>query len=273
VNEDFWKNKFAARFTNDEANDTPCVVATCADVLQDCDRPDVKETKSALLTQTLRIGDSEAFPDESVQIQVRISKGTAIARPPSMKKFAKRAKKDGEDMEVDYDPTKDVFTQLTARTDHFVKKMKDENGQEIDVKIPVDELPSSALEKVEDDDLVTVYKYGASWVDAPEGGFQKLSTRKGMELFGVFPESKFRRDWAMGEVSYVWPNDKSGRDQIALSSVVRAMMEKGVYGYCRVCSKDDSAPKMYVLRPERVNETDCFLMVQVRHVVAGMPNT
>ncbi|KAH7104333.1 SPOC domain-like protein [Auriculariales sp. MPI-PUGE-AT-0066] len=270
ANEDFWKNKFAPAFGNSETSDTPCIVATCADVLQDCDRPDPKETKSVLQTQTLRISDPETFPAEAVQIQVRVSKATAVTRPPTLKKFGRRLKKKEKDAdaemdidEVEEDPTRDIYAQLTARTDYFVKMGKDENGQEYEVKIPVGELPSRGLDKVEDDELVSVYKYGASWVDAPEGGFQKLATRKGMDLFGVFPESKFRRDWAMGEVSYVWPDPKSGRDQVALSSVVQAMMEKQVYGYCRVVSRDDTAPKMYALRPERVSNVDCFIMVQL----------
>ena len=67
----------------------------------------------------------------------------------------------------------------------------------------------------------------------------------------------------MGEVTYVWPDARSGRHQAALSSLVRAMVEKQVYGYCRLIGRDNSSPKMCVLRPENVNGVDCFLMVQV----------
>ncbi|EJD55401.1 SPOC domain-like protein [Auricularia subglabra TFB-10046 SS5] len=263
-NEKFWKEQFVPKLETG-------IVATCAEVLQDCDKPDIKETKSAALSTVLRIGDPEGHPDEAVEITVRTAKATAVTRPPTMKKFAKREPKD-EDKDEDKDkmdvdevkkeeeePENDIYVELKASTEYYAKKVKDEEGEKKDVEDAAD----GELDQVDKQETVNVLKYGASWVDEPEGGFEGLATRKGIDLYGVFPEFKFRRDWAMGEVTYVWPDARSGRHQAALSSLVRSMSEKQVYGYCRLISRDNSSPKMCVLRPENVNGVDCFLMVQM----------
>ena len=51
--------------------------------------------------------------------------------------------------------------------------------------------------------------------------------------------------------------------QVALSSMVQAMYEKGVMAIARWVSRDDMDPKMGVLYPSVFEEVDCLLWVQV----------
>jgi len=67
----------------------------------------------------------------------------------------------------------------------------------------------------------------------------------------------------MGEVQYIWADPASPQQQVALSSIVQAMYEKGVYAIARWTSKDGMDPKMGVLAPNVIGKIDFFLWVQV----------
>ena len=157
-------------------------------------RPDIHSPKSALMGSVLRVGGD---PEEAIEIPVRISKATAIARPKSWKKFAARSK--GIGMEVDGAEEKVEFAQLKMRTEYYVDRTEDhgESGDE-DVKVEDDEenlldsekpgkSKSEHLEKVEKEELVRGFKYGTTYAPCPDGQFPKLPTQKGMEICGFFP--------------------------------------------------------------------------------------
>ncbi len=67
----------------------------------------------------------------------------------------------------------------------------------------------------------------------------------------------------MGEIQYVWGDPDQPNNQVALSSIVRAMQEKKVYAIARWVTKDDRAPKMGVLAPSSFEEVDCLLWAPV----------
>ena len=67
----------------------------------------------------------------------------------------------------------------------------------------------------------------------------------------------------MGEVQYVWADPNCGSQQITLSSLVQAMLSRGVAAIARWSQKDGSDPKMGVLIPREFEKVDCFLWVQV----------
>src|ERR1700753_2238394 len=92
---------FASKLTNG-------IVGTCAFALQDISRPDIKTTKSALMGTTLRIGDVHNKPTESMEVQVKLSKCTAVVSPKSWKRVMLRKKdKDRDQGEEDSDETED----------------------------------------------------------------------------------------------------------------------------------------------------------------------
>lgn len=74
---------------------------------------------------------------------------------------------------------------------------------------------------------------------------------------------QFRRDFSLGEVSYVWADPGSGQSQIAISSIVQAMLDRGVVAIARYVSRDGMDPRMGVLVPRAFEEVDCFLWIQM----------
>ena len=82
------------------------IVGNCDFAIQEVSRPDIKETRSALLGTILRLGDVDTRSDEAIEILCKTSKATAIQRPKSWKKFARRGKpkEDGEEGELEPAP-------------------------------------------------------------------------------------------------------------------------------------------------------------------------
>ena len=254
-------------------------------------RPDIHSPKSALLATVLRVGgDSE----EAIEISVKISKATAIARPKSWKKFAARSK--GIGMEVDGAEEKVEYAQLKMRTEYYVDRTGDHReSEDEDVKVEDDEenllddtnsekpgkSKSEHLEKVEKEELVRGFKYGTTYAPCPDGQFPKLPMCKGMEICGFFPIKnvslfvnekcfvtpatlQFRREYVMGEISYIWADPSSPHQQAALSSIVQAMYQKGSMAIARMVTRDGMDPKMGILYPTVFDKVDCFLWAQVR---------
>ncbi|KAI0358784.1 SPOC domain-like protein [Trametes cingulata] len=271
ANEAFY-NKFVSRLEYG-------VVGNCDYVLKEVSRPDVREVKSTMTGSVLRIGDTDSRPEEAMEIMIKTSKCTALARPKGFKKFARRKRTAEEEaaakesMDVDETEDKTVFAQLHMRSEYYIEQDKAEsvkgdgggsaagsvNGDAEDGQAERDK----RLVKVEKEELVRGYKYGASFAPAPEDDFPKLPVRKGMDICGFFPRHNFRRELAMGEVYYVWADPVSPLQQVALSSIVQAMNELDVLAITRWVKTDKGEPRMGVLCPTIFEEIDCFLWVQM----------
>ncbi|KAI0693769.1 SPOC domain-like protein [Cerioporus squamosus] len=250
------------------------LVGNCDFALQEISRPDVRQVKSTMMPTILRLGDTQTREEEAIELVVRTSKCTALARPKGWKRFGRRkltAEEEAAKMDVDED--KATFAQLHMRTEFYIDKdVNKEDGADDDGTDDEDERERARdeaakhLVKVEKEDLVRGYKYGASFAPAPDGGFPKLETRKGMDICGFFSRKNFRRELSMGEVYYVWADPANPMSQVALSSIVQAMYEKGVMAIARWVSRDGMDPKMGVLYPSVFDEVDCFLWVQTADI-------
>ncbi|THG94528.1 hypothetical protein EW026_g6962 [Hermanssonia centrifuga] len=241
------------------------IVGNCALALEEISRPEVKSTKSALMGTVLRLGDVEDRPEEAVEILVKASKCTAVARPKSFKKFAVREKKEDEDiiMEDEDEDPKDVYAQLAMRTEYFVDHNADKDEEDDEEPALPEAEDKSKRTVIDKEQLVRGYKYGSSYAPCPDGNFPRLETKKGIDICGFFLAKHFRRELSMGEVQYIWADPSSPVQQVALSSVVEAMYEKGAMAIARWVSKDGMDPKMGVLAPTVFENVDCFLWVQM----------
>ncbi|RDX51486.1 SPOC domain-like protein [Lentinus brumalis] len=247
------------------------VVGNCDFALQEISRPDVRTVKSTLMPTILRLGDTQTRDEEAIELVVKTSKCTALARPKGWKRFGRRKltpEEEAAKMDVDDDDI--IFAQLRMRSEYFLEtdenKEKGADGDGTDDEEERERARDDAAKdvvKIEKEELVRGYKYGASFAPAPEGGFPKLQTRKGMDICGFFSIKNFRRELSMGEVYYVWADPANPMSQVALSSIVQAMYEKGVMAIARWVSRDGMDPKMGVLYPSVFDEIDCFLWVQM----------
>jgi len=172
-------------------------MGTLSFALDEVSKPEVKETRSTLISNILRLGDPDNNPLEAVEITVKTSKCTALARPKSWKRFAPRESKPADEMDVDSatardrdldeeDANKIVWAQLRMRTEFHVEndEQEDEDNANED-NMDVDGVKKSGA-KVEKEQLVRGFKYGSSYVPCPDGQFTKLSTKMGISISGFF---------------------------------------------------------------------------------------
>ncbi|GBE78688.1 ATP-dependent DNA helicase II subunit 2 [Sparassis crispa] len=240
------------------------IVGNCDFALRELARPDIKQVKSALLGTVLRLGDVDARPEDAIEIHVKTSKCTALSRPKSWKKFTRRDRLEDEEEEADNKAPKAVFAQLQMRTEYFVQREGEDTDEEnVESEQREEDQKQDNKLKVEKEQLVRGFKYGASYAPCPDGQFPRLVTRKGIDICGFFKERFFRRDYCMGEVSYVWADPTSPMQQVALSSFVQAMYEKGALAIARWVGRDGADPKMGVLAPSMFQNADCLLWVQM----------
>ncbi|KAG1825465.1 SPOC like C-terminal domain-containing protein [Suillus subaureus] len=240
------------------------LVGTCVFALQEITRPDMKQTKSALMGTVLRLGDVDVRPEEAVEILVKASKCTALARPKSWKKFGRREKTE-EQMQVDEEEEMTVFAQLKMRSEYYIDRSTQDGEEQdkMDTGSDDEEDKDKNLEKVEKEQLIRGFKYGSTYAPCPDGQFRRLNTRKGIDICGFFHAKNFRRELAMGEVQYIWADPGAPQQQVALSSIVQAMYEKGVLAIARWVSKDGMDPKMGVLEAHVDPKIDFLLWVQM----------
>ncbi|TFK76643.1 SPOC domain-like protein [Pluteus cervinus] len=254
------------------------VIGTCALALRETNRPDIKQTRSALMETVLRVGDPDVRDAESIALSIKTCKCTAIGRPKSWKKFAIRPKEDTENVEEDAEEEEAendqaIYAQLKMRTEYYVDRSEDQDEDE-DIKEELEEEDleelerkqkekDESLEKVEKEELVRGFKYGTTWAPCPDGQFPRLPTMKGIDICGFFPSANFRRELSMGEVQYIWANPDLPQAQVALSSIVQAMDEKGSMAIARWVTKDGMDPKMGVLMPTSFEKVDCLLWAQM----------
>lgn len=270
------------------------IVGNCDFAIQEISRPDIKETRSALQGTVLRLGDVETRSEEAIEILCKTSKATAIQRPKSWKKFARRGKpkKEGQEeepaeeepMQVDENgDEKAIFAQLRVRTDYVIERPAsppkgdgEVSAVEEDVTMvddTKDKEGKTRWDVLNKEELIRGFKYGSSYAPCPDGQFPKLATRKGIDICGFFPHKGFRREYAMSEVTYVWADTAQPLQQVALSSLVQAMYEKGAMAIARWVLRDGAEPKIGVLHPVIFDRVDCLMFVRVRFAIVHWSTT
>lgn len=228
------------------------------------------------MATVLRLGDVVDHPEEAIEIVVKTSKCTALARPKSFKKFARLGDEDEDVIMRNADNDEENMTkygQLSMQTQYVYDPNEPREDDDDKVK---DEEPGQKRElaEIEKEDLVRGYKYGTTYVPVPDSNFPKLETKKGIEICGFFYEKNLRPELSMGEVYYVWADPASPLQQVAMSSIAEAMYEKLIVAIARWVTKDGAEPKMGILKPGRQDSVAYFTWVQVsidKPLVIGFP--
>jgi ATP-dependent DNA helicase 2 subunit 2 len=187
------------KFWVDFAKHADAVVGTCIFALQEVARPEPKEVKGTAMPYTLRIGDIDQDPETSIEIAIKATKGTALVRPPSAKKFAIRAPPtddDGNPIPVIEDgEERDIYAPLKIRTEYALAKdlLAAAEAAAAEAEARGESPPplsksgwSKSVSSIPKESLTKSFKYGATWVDV-EGEFEKLDTRKGIDICAFFP--------------------------------------------------------------------------------------
>ena len=159
-------------------------MGTAAFALQECSKPDIKSIKSAMMDTKIRIGDVDTRPEEAIELHVKTSKCTAISRPPSMKKYAKRQRQ----ADVTNVDGEDIFTLLEKKTQYIVERDTEDRVDDTQLNEEDSQDEETGQDTVEKEDLVRGYKYGASFVPVDaEDDFKRLEAKSGIDICGFFP--------------------------------------------------------------------------------------
>ncbi|KAH8830040.1 ku80-like protein [Flagelloscypha sp. PMI_526] len=276
ANEEFWR-EFEARLNEDDRE--LGMLGPLHVALASLSTPDTKRTKSTLTASFLRLGDVDTRPEEALEIAIKTGKCTALARPKAFKKFAlhrdmRPLDEDGKEMEPNLPDVKgpNVYVPLSSESHYYVKDEKDEDDEGGDIKKEVTQeelllqVPSESQarqrgmdeeedeeedkkpeppkhdgrEEVSKEELVRGYKYGSTFVPAPDNLFDPLPTKPGMSIIGFFDSAHFRREYSMGETYFVYADPGQASSQVAFSSILRAMRNH--------VGKDGHSPLMAIVR-------------------------
>lgn len=168
------------------------VLGTLSAALTSLAYPTIKSVKSVLSGSVLRIGDVEGRPEEAVEILVKTSKCTSLARAKGWKKFAKMP----GDVDDDDDERKAAYAQLMMRTEYFIDRAEHDEDEDEDDKPKSkkdadedamdEDTKAEEIERVEKEQLIRGFKYGSTYVPCPDGHFPKLNSSKGIDICGFF---------------------------------------------------------------------------------------
>ena len=200
--------------------------------------PNTQLAKSAPTSVQLTFGAPDGDPQRTLSIPVQVLKATAVQRPMSQRKVRKG-----------------LETPVDARRVYYKVDDVLHHEDNLDQLEPLPEESHASFQRA--------FKLGASLVPMQHAMEQPLDTQAGLEILHFVHASTYRREYHLGETSYVVPNPKSPRAHIALSSLVQAALVKDVYLLCRWVSRAHADPKLCVLAPLVEQEMDCFCMVRV----------
>ena len=172
---------------------------------------------------TLRIGDVQNKPTESMEIQIKLSKCTAIARPKSWKRVMlrkkdkrdKRGEEDSDDAEADAEmdvEEGDTYVELKKLTEYYrdseksdedddeerQARVKEEDTDHDDTRVERDKQATAEDDRrAEREELIKGFKYGSTYTPCPDGQFDRLMTKKGIDICGFFKSRNVRASWIL----------------------------------------------------------------------------
>lgn len=197
------------------------------DALSTARGPILDGPKSMLSKSVFRIGEKSDSPDQAIEVPVRYSKATSLARPQSLKKViasqvarpkilsesitasqsqAPRASQfnsqllaSGPSTAAGTSGIAGIEADVSAFTKYFVVQKKNEQDQDVEM-----EDGSGGEHRIEDADedegeyeemevdiesCTKAYRFGSTWVPLNEEDFETMPTKSGIEVLGFIKET------------------------------------------------------------------------------------
>ncbi|KDN39318.1 SPOC domain-like protein [Tilletiaria anomala UBC 951] len=254
-NEAFWHSFLA---------DVPGSAVTSArDALLSARSPAIHPVQPVGAAVTLSVGPPQlatlARPAQDLLwLACRVYKYTALARPMARKELARLVKP----------PATAIPTSASTSTSKSLQP--DSSAVRVSVMYDFRDAVEVSLDKVEGQldplpESVTKfrgYKLGSSIVPLPADQMPLARTNPGLEIICFLHQKDFERQYAVGEVSFVFADQKAGpKPQLQLSALVKGLYERDQYALARYVARKDLAPRLVFLWPECTPEWECLLMV------------
>lgn len=183
--------------------------------------PDIKITRSALMSNFLTIGDVTNRPEDAISINVQLAKATSTVSPPTMKRFVKKlppgeveGSQSGNlsDSQSQSDSSQGTMNEapppLLEPVEASPLDIRTEYVRKVDQKVYDEfiEMPTKQrlkdkkrkrthegenVELVDKTNLIRAYKYGQTWVPIEDdsSGADSMATIKGVEIVGFSYEN------------------------------------------------------------------------------------
>ncbi|KAH8919997.1 SPOC domain-like protein, partial [Atractiella rhizophila] len=251
------------------------LVATAEEAYMSSQAPKPKVTDSRPLYATLRLGDPEKYPDDSLELKLSYYKATSKATPLSWKKMSMRGygQQDTDEPRSFAVNRETKYFYAPQPVEKTIESLLEKEGMEAieEEDIMEAEAESKELEVVPEEkkeSLVKAYKYGSTLVpfrDEEDLNMLQLpGAREGIEIVGFMKERSLDRAFAMGEVYRFFGSDNYS--SVAFSAFLNALSEDGRCALVRWTKKYRDRctdPKIGVLLPRVEGELEYALYVRV----------
>lgn len=214
------------------------IFASIKEAIDETEAPRVKTVKPyKSYDGTLTLGDPETFP-AALSINVERYFKTHLARPPGASTVVDKT-------EADEDAMEDV--QFSAVKQARTYKVNDASAP-------------GGKRDVEFETLAKGYEYGrtAVHISESEHNITKIETFKSFSILGFIPCSSYEPYMGMGDVGILHARKFDEKSELAMSSLVWALMELESYAIARIVAKDGKDPQLLLLAPHIEPGLECL---------------
>ncbi|KAG6038530.1 hypothetical protein E4U41_004123 [Claviceps citrina] len=222
------------------------VFATIAEAIHEIDIPRVKSVKPYKTYEgALVLGDPEKF-SAAMCIYVERYFKTHIARPLAASTVVVKSEQATQSNQtLDEDPMDGI--EFSAVKQARTYKVNDPNAP-------------GGKRDVEFESLAKGYEYGRTAVHISESEYNitKLETEKSFSIVGFVLREKYEHFLNMGEVCVTHASKNDVKSEVALSSLIWALLELESYAVARIVTKDGKDPLLVLLIPHVEPDFECL---------------
>ncbi|KAG6251553.1 hypothetical protein E4U23_000520 [Claviceps purpurea] len=222
------------------------VFATIAEAIHEIDIPRVKSVKPyKTYDGPLILGDPEKFA-AAVCIYVERYFKTHVARPLGASTVVVKSDQATQSTQtLDEDPMEGV--EFSAVKQARTYKVNDPTAP-------------GGKRDVEFEALAKGYEYGRTAVHISESEYNitKLETERSFSIIGFILRDKYEHFLNMGEVCVTYARRNDVKSEVALSSLIWALLELESYAVARIVTKDGKDPLLVLLVPHIEPNFECL---------------
>ncbi|KAH0596105.1 hypothetical protein MHUMG1_05966 [Metarhizium humberi] len=220
--------------------------ATMAEAIDELDTPRVKSVKPyKTYDGALTLGDPEKFP-AAMNINVERYFKTHVARPLTASTVVVKSEQATQSTQtLEDDPMDGIEFSAVKQARTYKVNDPDAPGGKRDVEF---------------ESLAKGYEYGrtAVHISESEHNITKLETEKSFSIVGFIPWTKYEPFLNMGEVCVTHARKNDTKSELALSSLIWALLELESYAVARIVTKDGKDPLLVLMAPQLELGLECF---------------
>ncbi|QPH01427.1 hypothetical protein C2857_005627 [Epichloe festucae Fl1] len=238
------ENEKILRALSEECKDG--VFATIAEAIHEIDTPRVKSVKPyKTYDGALTLGNPKQFP-AAMCINVERYFKTHVARPLAASTVVVKSEQATQSTQtLDDDPMDGVEFSAVKQARTYKVNDPDAPGGKRDVEF---------------ESLAKGYEYGRTAVHISESEYNitKLETEKSFSIVGFVARDKYELFLNMGEVCVTHARKNDVKSELALSSLIWALLELESYAVARIVTKDGKDPLLVLLVPHIEPGFECL---------------